>query len=40
MEIHESGPEEVRVEFRDGGKSYEVRVRWDDGKLDVAVTGD
>jgi cytoskeletal protein RodZ len=40
MEIKQTGPDEVRVEFRDGDKSYEVRARWDDGELDVAVSGD
>lgn len=39
MEIHETGPEEVRVEFGQGEESYEVRVGWDEGELDIEVDG-
>lgn len=38
MEVRETGPDEVRVEFSRVEESYEVRVRWDEGELDIQVS--
>ncbi len=40
MEIRDTGPDEVRVEFSQVEESYEVRVRWDEGELDIQVSED
>lgn len=38
MEIDKRGPDEVRVEFEGQDDDFEVRVRWNDGALDVEVS--
>lgn len=40
MEVHGTGPDEVRVEFSRREESYDVRVRWDDDELDIQVSGE
>jgi hypothetical protein len=40
MDIDETGPPRVRVEFESGDDDIRVEARWEDGALDVEVTGD
>ncbi len=37
MEIDDSGPDEVRVEFEGVDADYEIRVRWANGVLEIDV---
>lgn len=39
LEIEESGPGEVRVEFTsESGPDYEIRARWDDGQFETEIS--
>lgn len=40
MEIDDSGPPRVRVEFENDDSDIRVEARWEDGTLDVEVTGE
>lgn len=40
MDIDDSGPPRVRVEFENDDQDFRVEARWQDGGLDVEVTGD
>ena len=37
MEVDESGPREVRVEFDGSDAEVEIRVRWEGDQLEVEV---
>jgi len=39
VEVHQSGPDRVRVEFESDQDDIRVEVEWEDGALDVAITG-
>jgi hypothetical protein len=38
VEIDNSGPERVRVEFESDSKDIRVEARWENGSLDVKVS--
>lgn len=39
MEIDDAGPPDVRVEFESDDTDIRVEAQWEDGTLDVEVTG-
>lgn len=39
MEIDDDGPQRVRVEFDNDDTDIRVEARWEDGGLDVEVSG-
>lgn len=40
VEIDDGGPPRVRVEFESDESDVRVEVRWEDGGLDIDVSGD
>jgi hypothetical protein len=39
VEVDDPGPERVRVEFESEDTDVRVEAKWDDGSLEVDVTG-